>query len=135
MSQDEKPFSVSDRRHFTPDGQPREEAEESQAAASSAEPSPASASSGERPRAGGPVSFSQFLLSVGAQAGMLLAGSPTEGHDEAGALEGARSLISILEMLRDKTEGRRTADEEQVLDGLLYELRLAYVERSRGAKP
>ena len=29
MSQTEKPFTVSDRRHFTPDGRPRDDAEES----------------------------------------------------------------------------------------------------------
>ena len=46
-------------------------------------------------------------------------------------LDGARSLISILEMLRDKTEGRRTAEEEKVLEGLLFELRMAYVEKTR----
>ena len=47
------------------------------------------------------------------------------------ALEEARSLIGILEMLKDKTEGRRTPREDQVLDGLLYELRMAYVARAR----
>jgi hypothetical protein len=34
-------------------------------------------------------------------------------------------------MLKDKTEGRREPREEQVLEGLLYELRMAYVERAR----
>ena len=41
-------------------------------------------------------------------------------------------MIGILEMLKDKTEGRRSAREEQVLDGLLYELRMAYVARAPG---
>ena len=49
------------------------------------------------------------------------------------ALAEARSLIGILEMLRDKTEGRRTPREEEVLEGLLYELRMAYVARAREA--
>ena len=38
---------------------------------------------------------------------------------------------AILEMLSDKTEGRRTPQEDEVLKGLLYELRMAYVEKSR----
>jgi hypothetical protein len=135
MSQDDKPFSVSDRRHFTPDGQPRDDADGSDTPPPQAEAPASAAPSNEQARGGGAVTFSQFLLSLGAQAGMLLAAGPTESKDEAGALEGARSLISILEMLREKTEGRRTADEEQVLEGLLYELRMAYVERSRGARP
>ena len=47
------------------------------------------------------------------------------------ALDGARSIISILEMLRDKTDGRRTKQEDEVIEGLLFELRMAYVETSR----
>jgi hypothetical protein len=34
-------------------------------------------------------------------------------------------------MLRDKTEGHRTPREDEVIEGLLYELRMAYVEKSR----
>jgi hypothetical protein len=78
------------------------------------------------------VDFGRFVLSLGAQAGMLLAG-PVEGLAPAEALEEARSVIGVLEMLKDKTEGRRTPHEEQVLDGLLYELRMAYVARAREA--
>ena len=38
-------------------------------------------------------------------------------------------------MLKDKTEGRRTADEDALLAGSCYELRMAYVERTRAVKP
>ena len=54
-----------------------------------------------------------------------------EGASAAEGLQGARSIIAILEMLHDKTEGRRTAEESEILEGLLYELRLAYVARAR----
>jgi hypothetical protein len=30
-----------------------------------------------------------------------------------------------------KTDGRRTPEEDQLLEGLLYELRMAYVARAR----
>jgi hypothetical protein len=64
---------------------------------------------------------------------MLLTGQGLpEGTDASEALAGARSMISILEMLELKTEGNRTEEETQVLQGLLYELRMAYVEKSRG---
>jgi hypothetical protein len=145
MSQSDKPFSVNDRRHFTPEGQPRDDEPATESAVpgapadeSSAGPRETPGDGGEtrkRARAGGAVDFGQFLVSLGAQAGMLLSpAGEAEGGETADALEGARSIISILEMLRDKTEGRRTPDEERVLDGLLYELRLAYVERSRAGK-
>ena len=46
------------------------------------------------------------------------------------ALEDVRGLISILEMLKDKTEGRRTPEEDRILEGILYELRLGYLARA-----
>ena len=66
---------------------------------------------GRRAARPGPVDFGRFLLSLGAQAGMLLAG-PVEGLGPAEALEEARSVIGVLEMLKDKTEGRRTPHED-----------------------
>jgi hypothetical protein len=48
---------------------------------------------------------------------------------------GAREIIGILEMLKDKTEGRRTPDEDALLSELLFELRMAYVGRTRAGKP
>ena len=159
MSETEKPFSVSDRRHFTPDGRVREGTEPEAPPASDEPSAPAASTSPSEPEAtaakppprvddgptprpeapsdGGvaPVDFSQFLFSLGAQAGMLLAGQGLpEDADPMEALEGARSIISILEMLRDKTEGRRTPREDEVIEGLLYELRIAYVEKSRAGE-
>lgn len=135
---DERSFSVSDRRHFTPEGRPREEQAEAPAPGSAA---PAGQGPAERPqprRPVGPVDFSAFLLSLGAQAGLLLSGggeAGAEGRDEEAALDGARQIIDILDMLRDKTQGRRTEQETRVLEDLLFQLRMAWVERSRGEKP
>jgi hypothetical protein len=144
MSQSEKSFTVSDRRHFTVDGRPREEPESS-VASQAPETRPASESRAEPRRTtappgdegkGSPADLGQFLLSLGAQAGMLLAGPGLpEGAEPAEALEGARSIISILEMLRDKTEGRRTPSEDAILGELLFDLRMRYVEKTRTRKP
>jgi len=38
-------------------------------------------------------------------------------------------------VLRDKTEGRRTEEEERILQGILYELRMAFVSRTRAVSP
>jgi hypothetical protein len=43
-------------------------------------------------------------------------------------LANARQTISMLEVLDQKTQGNLTEDEERLLDDVLYELRLAYVE-------
>jgi hypothetical protein len=109
MSDDKKSYRVTDRRHSTLEQEP-------------SEPSPAA-----EPETPGPVSFTAFVMSLGAQAGLLLGGEEGAPPD----LNGAKWLISILEMLRDKTEGRRTAEETESLDAILYELRMAYVERTR----
>jgi hypothetical protein len=70
-------------------------------------------------------------MSLAAQAGFLLSGQGgPEGAPPREALQDARALISILEMLKDKTEGRRTPDEDRMLDGVLYELRLGYLARA-----
>lgn len=137
MTEEPKSFTVKDRRHFTPDGRTREsdEPEAPKPPASERPTAPEAAAPGVEPAdvsgaATGPVDFGRFLLSLGAQAGMLLAG-PVEGLGPAEALEEARSVIGVLEMLKDKTEGRRTKHEDEVLDGLLYELRMAYVARAR----
>ena len=134
MTEEKKPFKVSDRRLFTSEGERRGSAE-------SERPDPEHADAERRPEAGplppqppqratrgGAVpamDFASFLLGLGAQASMLLG----QG-DQPPDLEGAREMISILEMLREKTEGRRTPDEDQVLEGILYELRMGYVKKA-----
>jgi len=132
MTEDKKPFNVSDRRHFTAEGTARAEADEESAPAT---PASTPARAQETSTAGKTeevtVDFPSFLLSLGAQAGALLAEAEQEGEKREPSLAAVRSMIAILEMLRDKTEGRRTPDEDAVLDGLLYELRMGYVAVAR----
>jgi len=155
MSEDKKPFTVSDRRHFTPEGEVRKSDESdasgptpppavppaaTPAPSAPAAPAPAAAPA-EGPDAEGadaedergsrfPSDFLGLLISLGAQGSMLLMGGP-EG--EPPDLESARSLIELLGVLKDKTEGRRTPQEDQLLDGLLYELRMAFVQATKAA--
>ena len=149
MTEEQRSFTVKDRRHFTPDGRAREPEEgtaaesgppEAQAVTQAAaertpgesapRAEPAAPDADSRRAAPDSVDFAQFLMSMGAQASLLLSGE-MEGVDAAQALAQARSLIGILEMLKHKTEGRREPREDQVIEGLLYELRMAYVERAR----
>lgn len=131
MSETDKPFTVSDRRHFTPEGRPRGDAEgasppETPREEVRAEPPPSSTP-------GAPADFSRFVLGLAAQGGSLLAGENLpEGVDAGEVLEGARSVIAILEMLKDKTASRLTPAEEALLDELLFQLRMGYVAKTRG---
>jgi Domain of unknown function (DUF1844) len=123
MSQEPKSFTVSDRRHFTSEGEPREDSE-APSAPPGAAPKPQEPAA--KPSVAPSVEFGPFILSLAAQAGQLLA---AEG--DASGLEDARHLIAIIEMLKDKTEGRRSGNEDQILETVLYELRMGYVARTR----
>jgi hypothetical protein len=46
-------------------------------------------------------------------------------------LEQARQSIEILEMLRDKTRGNLSANEQRMLDSSLTDLRLNFIDESR----
>jgi hypothetical protein len=145
MSDEKKPFKVSDRRHFTVEGEARDDApEERQEPEPQPEPSaPQAASSGKDsatsteppPGSRHEVDFGSFIISMAAQAGALLEGIPeSEGGAGKPDLEGARSIISVLEMLRDKTEGRRTPEEDRIIEAVLYELRMGFVAKARADK-
>jgi hypothetical protein len=134
MSDEEKrPFAVSDRRHFTPEGETRPDAPEVRADEN--EPVERDASPPSEPHAGIEPDLVGLLLSLAAQASALLGMGGGEGDAEEAAppvdLAGARGMIGLLEVLERKTQGNRTPEEEQVLRGILYELRMAYLARAR----
>ena len=52
---------------------------------------------------------------------------PLSGKAEI-QLDEAKHFIDTLEMLEAKTAGNRTPEEERLLENLLHELRLGYVE-------
>jgi len=131
---DEKPFTVNDRRHFTTDGDaretPAERAPSGRVGSASEAPVDPPTPEGAPRRPAGPVDFTSFLFSLGAQAGALLSGAGTEeGMSAEDALAHAQQIVSILEMLQEKTQGRRTPDEDRLLEELLFQLRMAYVQK------
>jgi hypothetical protein len=148
MSEDKKPFTVKDRRHFSPDGAARDADAPDEPAAhppSAAPDDESPAPRGEEPaepaaapRDEGsrfPSDFLGLLVTLGTQGSMLLAGVvPGEERPGPPDLDGARDVISLLESLQAKTEGHRTADEERLLGGILYELRMAYVALRKGPR-
>jgi hypothetical protein len=149
-------FEVKDRRRFTAEGEAREEVDpagqaEAGAQRAAAPPSPPqeraaepqSAASGQAARSyaeGGrgyePPSFERLLLVYYETALLqmgLLATDPQ--HPPERDLGGARETIDILGLLQDKTRGNLTVQESRVLENLLYELRMAWVEVNRRNRP
>lgn len=78
------------------------------------------------------VTFNTFVLSL-ASSGLVQLGEVPD--PETGAVQEnilmAKHTIDILCMLRDKTQGCLEDDEKQLMDALLYELRMKYVLKSK----
>ena len=75
-----------------------------------------------------PTDFASFLLSLGSSALVHL--GELEHPEHPGLhknLPLAKQSLDILAMLQDKTRGNLTAEEDQLLEQLLYELRMKYV--------
>jgi hypothetical protein len=55
--------------------------------------------------------------------------NPYTGKKEEN-LEAARHTIDILTLLQDKTRGNLDREEQQLLDGVLYELRMKFMAKT-----
>ena len=79
--------------------------------------------------------FQQFLSTLGMQALMALgeAQDPLAG-DGTVDLAQAKYLIDVLQSLAAKTKSNLSPEEEKMFEGLLYELRVKFVEHSKRAQ-
>ena len=82
------------------------------------------------------LSFTAFVLSLASTAAIHFGDlpDPVSGALAEPNLDGAAQMIEILTLLDQKTRGNLTAEERQVLEQVLYELRLRYVEAKSGEK-
>jgi uncharacterized protein DUF1844 len=76
------------------------------------------------------LSFTAFVLSLASTAAIHFGdlADPATGNRSETNLEGASQMIDILSLLEQKTRGNLTAEERQVLEQVLYELRMRFVE-------
>jgi hypothetical protein len=82
------------------------------------------------------LSFAAFVLSLASTAAIHFGDlpDPVSGERQPPNLEGAAQMIDILALLDQKTRGNLTVDERQVLEQVLYELRLRFVEVAGGGE-
>lgn len=79
------------------------------------------------------IDFATFILSLSHSALMHLGEAPHPETDRVEAnLPLAKQNIDLLGLLEDKTKGNLTGDEERLLAQVLFDLRMRYVERSKG---
>ncbi len=128
-----KGFTVQDRRRFSPEtGAARQDApEETAAAQGSAEKKDegAARSRAAEQEALPELNFSTFVISLSTQALMHLGeiGNPISGKVEPD-VPMAKQMIDILAMLKDKTRGNLDLNENRLMEDILFDLRMKYVE-------
>jgi hypothetical protein len=74
------------------------------------------------------MDFEKFAASLYMSALMQLGLAAPQGGKPQVDLMGARQTIDIMGILKDKTKGNLTPAEENMLQNVLYELRMAYLE-------
>jgi len=108
----------------------KEQVDKERVAAERGQPGPSASSSHrkETPRR----DFGFFLSTLSMQAMIALGEVPhpvTQARQED--LEQARYLIDVLGTLQEKTKGNLTPEETELLEGILYELRMKYVTKAK----
>jgi hypothetical protein len=156
MSEEKKDFVVKDRRLFSQDaeaqpdvgdkkeeaapeqqdaGDQKEEAAASSSATAAAEgdAQPQTAGDAEAEAAQFPeINFPTFVASLNASALVHLGviEDPATGSKTKN-LPMAKQTIDILSMLEDKTEGNLSPDEKNMIQNVLYDLRILYVKEKK----
>ena len=80
------------------------------------------------------LTFTAFVVSLASTAAIHFGDlpDPESGTRVEPNLDGAAQMIEILALLEQKTRGNLTAEERQILEQVLYELRMRFVGASRG---
>ena len=78
------------------------------------------------------MNFTAFVVSLATTAAIHLGdlADPQTGERLELNLEGAAQMVEILALLDEKTRGNLTAEERQVLEQVLYELRMRFIDAS-----
>jgi hypothetical protein len=80
------------------------------------------------------IDFSTFVLSLSHSALVHMGDAPSpDGQPAQRDLLLARQTIDLLAILQEKTRNNLTGEEERLLDQALYDLRLRFVEVSKGS--
>lgn len=90
----------------------------------------------DMPDANDPASFASFMMSIASNAASSLGmmEHPVTGKREVD-LELGKHWIDILGMLQKKTKGNLLPQEQQILEGLLADLRMQYVSLTNATPP
>lgn len=137
MSEEEKvkgkDFVIKDKRSFTSEGEVKPETEVTEEEKKGEEKEEAKKDKTQKkeeiplPE----INFSSFVLSLSSSALLHFGQIPDPlTKKQERNLPLAKQTIDILGILQEKTKGNLTKDEEQLIENLLHDLRVKYVEES-----
>jgi hypothetical protein len=140
-TKDEKGFVIKDRRHFDETGEIKTqppEAGEKKETRGKQEEAPQSeekaGSTAQREESLPEITFSTFVFSLGTSVMYHFGDFPDPVSKKTEKnMAAAKQTIDILGILKDKTDGNLNTDEKNLLDSLLFELRMRYIkEKEKG---
>lgn len=77
--------------------------------------------------------FNFFISTLSLQASIFLGHIPNPATDKKEEnFPQAKFIIDTIGMLKDKTKGNLTTDEDSLLENVLYELRMQYIAATEG---
>jgi Domain of unknown function (DUF1844) len=82
------------------------------------------------------ISFTSFILSLATTAAVHFGdiADPASGEPSEPNLTAAGQMIEIIAMLQEYTRGNLSEPEAKLIDDLLYELRMRYVQAQQGER-
>jgi len=125
-------FTIKDRRTFDAGGEVKEEAKQEEK--KEGKKAEKAGEKQEKDFTSLPeVNFSSFLLSLSSSILLHLGeiADPQSGEKKKD-LALAKQTIDIITLLKDKTKGNLTEEEQNLLEHLLYDLRMRFVKASQG---
>jgi len=120
-------FTVKDKRTFDSQGKVKKESEKAEKEEDKEKEKEKEKGSAPLPE----INFSSFLVSVSSSTLLHLGeiADPQSGEKKKD-LALAKQSIDIISLLKDKTKGNLTQEEEKLLEHLLYDLRIRFVKAS-----
>lgn len=130
----DKGFKVQDRRRFSPEGEAKPDQDRAESAS---EPAAAAPILGANQPDGGhdaalEINFVTFIVGLSTEALAALGEMPdpaTGKHSRD--LRAAQQFIDIIAMLGEKTRGNLDANEKSLIEAILFDLRMKYVELAK----
>ena len=82
------------------------------------------------------ISFGSFIISLASTAALHFGDipDPQTGERHEPDLVAAHQMIDLISLLQEKTKGNLTPDETKLVDDLLYELRMRFVQAQQGER-